>query len=146
MILHWFLAGLKALSLVRGFAFPFEPQGLLRHLSYLWHVHLFAAQQILTRICFVSGPAFWRDERHYGWHIYRSLLSAALQSQIYKQTAITNSNLCRRTAVQSIFLSSVTGRIKRNINMHTLKHQMREELLKRLCVITSSFFTRKLST
>lgn len=44
-----------------------------------------------------------------------------------------NSNLCKRqTAVQCIFLSSVTKRLKRNISMHTLRHQMCEELLQRL--------------
>lgn len=43
IILHWLLTGSKALSIVRGSAFPSEPQGL-RYLTYLWHIHLDAAQ------------------------------------------------------------------------------------------------------
>lgn len=131
MILNW----LK--SLPRGFAFPSELQGLLRRPAYLWQVHCFAAQCILGRTCLVSGLARREALRvpllpAHCWD--REFCSSPCW--IYNQKVIpAPSFVKRRIAAPWIFWALLTGGVTGNRNMLTLRHQMCEGLLQRLCFI-----------
>lgn len=133
--LKWFLIGLRAPSLLRGFAFPLELQGLLRHSADLWQVHFFAAQ--LSRTCLVSGLARWKGLK--GDIIPSSLLGqGSLQLSLLdlQPKAISAPSFAkRRIAAPRIFWALLTGGVTGNINMLMLRPQMCEELLQRLCFI-----------
>lgn len=104
-ILKRFLIDLRAPRLLRGLAFPLEPQELLRHSTHLWQVHFFAAQCTLSRTCFVSGWAPGKAVK--GWH-YSQLTAGNREfcsslSLLDLQSASPAPSFAKRIAAPGIF-------------------------------------------